>query len=444
MTKLERSFAIALTAVAASVALLAFVVDAGYASFAMTRIDRAALDRIVPMIRGEVSGADAAALRARVPALRARLAGDGLSVAAFDAAGHFIGGDPSIGADGALADHPRPPVARQVAVIPGASAYLVLAIDAPARAQARAGALITGAVFVIAVTIAAWFVGPLVARRRLRGVEALRARLDAVGRGAPPLATVHRVDPASRELDDAADAALHRLGEALALRETNEERLRAFLADAGHEMRTPLAITAGYLGVLRRGGFDPALAERIVGAIDASTSRMTALVDAMLRLARLDAVAVDTGRSDAARVASEAIELVRPLDVERKMTLRVPDGVWLDLPADDLRDALRNLLENAIRYAPEAPIDVSGEHADGTFVVRVADSGPGMTAFERDHAFDRFFRGALRGDVPGSGLGLSIVQRIVERAGGSVTIDAAPGAGTTVAMRFPQSQSTPA
>jgi signal transduction histidine kinase len=70
--------------------------------------------------------------------------------------------------------------------------------------------------------------------------------------------------------------------------------------------------------------------------------------------------------------------------------------------------------------------------------IRIADGGPGMDAFTAEHAFDRFFRGSDRGSVAGSGLGLAIVRRIVDRAGGSVTLETAPGKGTTVEVRVPR------
>lgn len=216
-----------------------------------------------------------------------------------------------------------------------------------------------------------------------------------------------------------------------------DERLRAFLADAAHELRTPLAIAIGYTGILKRGGTgDRDLTDRIVGDISNEHDRLQRLVERILQLARLDAIGND-GRStaDAVAGAQEAIRLVRPLDPERSIELDAPANAHASIPAEDLRDALRNVLDNAMRYAPGSPIAVRIVK-DGDVIVRVADRGPGMDEFTAAHAFDRFFRGAERGSVSGSGLGLSIVRRIVERAGGRVKLESVPGEGTTVELRL--------
>ncbi|MBV8153479.1 MAG: HAMP domain-containing histidine kinase [Candidatus Eremiobacteraeota bacterium] len=223
----------------------------------------------------------------------------------------------------------------------------------------------------------------------------------------------------------------------------DDERQRAFLADAAHELRTPLAIAVGYTGILKRGATsDRELTDRIVGDIAAEHERLQRLVERILQLARLDAVRGDRhDNCDAVAMAREAIALVRPLDPARTIDLEAPESVRAAIGEDDLRDALRNLLDNAVRYAPGAPITV--RVAGGSDVtIRVADRGPGMDAFTAEHAFDRFFRGEERGSIPGSGLGLSIVRRIVERAGGRVTLDTSSG-GTTVELRLRPARSSP-
>jgi two-component system OmpR family sensor kinase len=102
----------------------------------------------------------------------------------------------------------------------------------------------------------------------------------------------------------------------------------------------------------------------------------------------------------------------------------------------ELRAAIVNLVENALKYAPDSPVDVSVKESGDAVLLTVADRGPGMTAQERAHAFDRFYRGENRGVATGVGLGLAIVKRTVERAGGSVELDTVPGEGTRVTMRL--------
>jgi two-component system OmpR family sensor kinase len=226
-------------------------------------------------------------------------------------------------------------------------------------------------------------------------------------------------------------------------RAADEDRLRSFLAEAGHELRTPLAIAVGYVGILKRGAIDnPELAERIVGDIAAEHERLHRLVERILQLARLDAIPGDSAAAcDAVAVVNEAIELVRPLAPAQRVLVEGPAEASAAIGSDDLRDAVRNLLENAIRYAPDAPVAIRITDG-GDVAIRVADEGPGMDAFTVDHAFDRFFRGKGRGEIPGSGLGLAIVRRIVERAGGSVVLQSAPGTGSVVEVRVPHPASS--
>jgi len=437
MTALARRFAAQVASLCGIAAAIVFGVMMLYGSIVMSVLDRTSLDLAAFALRPQVLNADAARLRGEIPTIQRDLAPYGVSVAAFDARGTFLGGAEEVHADGALADNPRPSHARQVAVVPGASSYLVLAVQPRARAPWRQGAVGIGILLINLSIVAGWYAGLRIAALRLRGVDSVRRRLASIGAGEAPLANALRFDAETAPLEDAADAALARLGGALAERATNEERLRAFLADAGHEMRTPLAIAAGYVGVLQRGALgDPVLAEQILGEISASNARMTALVEGMLHLARLDAVADGGGSADVSRAIAEAIDLVRPLDLTRTIAAELVSGARAAIAADDLRDALRNLLENAIRYAPESPVSVAVTQAEGIIEISVVDNGPGMTSFEREHAFDRFFRGAARGDITGSGLGLSIVKRIAERAGGSVVLESSPG-GTRVSMRVP-------
>ena len=109
---------------------------------------------------------------------------------------------------------------------------------------------------------------------------------------------------------------------------------------------------------------------------------------------------------------------------------------------DELGEALKNVVENALRYAPESAVDVTVRD-DGTFVrAEVRDRGPGMNERDVAHAFDRFYRGDAKASIEGSGLGLAIAQRAVERAGGIIAIRSAPGEGTLVSFQIPAARET--
>ena len=100
----------------------------------------------------------------------------------------------------------------------------------------------------------------------------------------------------------------------------------------------------------------------------------------------------------------------------------------------ELGEAIWNIIENALKYAPDAPIHLAARRDNGRSVITVRDEGPGMSESGRVHAFERFYRGDERGEIAGTGLGLAIAKRAVERAGGDIAIDSAPGHGTAVTI----------
>jgi signal transduction histidine kinase len=102
----------------------------------------------------------------------------------------------------------------------------------------------------------------------------------------------------------------------------------------------------------------------------------------------------------------------------------------------ELYEALKNVIENAVRYAPHSSIEVEVRAEAPDVRVTVADRGPGMETIDVEHAFDRFYRGSERGAVEGSGLGLAIAKRAVERAGGTIAVQSQRGKGTRVEMVF--------
>lgn len=136
----------------------------------------------------------------------------------------------------------------------------------------------------------------------------------------------------------------------------------------------------------------------------------------------------------AARVVApyDAVAGAPPVHVER-------DGDALVIGDEtDLHDALANLVDNAVKYAPNAPV-VLRIHSDADSVsVDVADGGPGIDRDEQSRVFDRFYRGRERGQLEGFGLGLAIARRAVERSGGRLTLVSEPGAGSRFTMRLPK------
>jgi signal transduction histidine kinase len=208
----------------------------------------------------------------------------------------------------------------------------------------------------------------------------------------------------------------------------NLEAQREFVANASHQLRTPLTGLRLRLEAIRQeGGFAAEQAQRA----ESDLERLSALVDDLLALARAaspDSTAepVDLGElaRDAAgrwRQAAEAAGKRLELDTSGRPV------AWAD--REDVAHVLDNLIDNAIRYAPAgSDVQVHAERRDGAAVLLVSDAGPGIPPEEHGRVFERFYRGATgRQAGPGSGLGLAIVAELVERWGGSVRLLAGPG-----------------
>jgi signal transduction histidine kinase len=140
---------------------------------------------------------------------------------------------------------------------------------------------------------------------------------------------------------------------------------------------------------------------------------------------------------------------MRPGFPQRVINVRCDPDARIEIDEDDLFEAERNLVENALRYAPESPVDVSATARDGEVLIEVADRGAGIPQPEQALVFERFYRGkdrpgasnGARGTRDGSGLGLSIVRRVVERWGGAISLQS-DASGTRFVMRFPQARQT--
>jgi len=121
------------------------------------------------------------------------------------------------------------------------------------------------------------------------------------------------------------------------------------------------------------------------------------------------------------------------------LRLSIADAGGYEVIADEaeLREALENIIDNALKYAPGTPIDVNLERHGARVIISVVDGGPGMSADDRARAFDRFYRGSARGETEGAGLGLSIAKRVVERMDGAIALAGEHVKGTRVTLDLP-------
>ena len=222
---------------------------------------------------------------------------------------------------------------------------------------------------------------------------------------------------------------------------------RAFVADAAHELRSPLTALKLQLELLRRAGND-ADRDAARDAIAAGIERATRLVEQLLALARSEPGAAPAVRErvDLAEIArraiAETVAFAASRGVEFELLAEAP--AFVDGDPVSLGLLVRNCADNAARYSPRGSrVEVSVEHRDDEVVLLVDDAGPGIPEAERERVFDRFYRRAEDGET-GSGLGLAIVKSVAVAHGGSVSLDPSPQGGLRVAVRFAASGQPPA
>ena len=285
---------------------------------------------------------------------------------------------------------------------------------------------------------AAIAVGRYVASSAVRPLQEVARERKRFGTGD---FTTRDVDvPGAGSLDELAaayNAAAAQVKRALAERTQAEADMRRFVADAAHELRTPLTVVTGYVALLRD-GIDAEAAPRVFERIDVASRRMRDLIAKMLTLARLDAPQPpEAGVVDLGSIVEGALDALPVLETAVELQVDVRTGIRVRCDPSEMRDALQNLFVNALKYAPGSTLVVRLRESDGAAKLVISDDGPGMSAADREHAFERFYRGTARGDVEGSGLGLAIVKRVIARAGGDVGLESGADAGSTFTIRLP-------
>jgi len=328
-------------------------------------------------------------------------------------------------------------LAGVVVVPPEAPFGFLLGRYAPMLAAVAVGVLILGAVLTSLMIF-----GP--ARRRLRALEDAARRFGggdlsarAPARGGDEIAAVASAFNAMA--DDLAARA-----EAL----TASDRVRRqLLADVSHELTTPITAMRGYLETLTMPEvqLDEATRARYLSIIGDETHRLERLIGDLLDLARLEGGGGSL-HCDVVPVADLFDRVVarhEPACADAGVSIAAsiaPGAETLYGDRDRLEQALQNLAANAIRHAARgSAVRLSAQPAGGAIRLAVEDAGPGITPEHLPHIFDRFYKGdpARSGTSGGSGLGLSIVKAIVERHGGTLTVDSKPGR-TVFEMKMPR------
>jgi signal transduction histidine kinase len=245
------------------------------------------------------------------------------------------------------------------------------------------------------------------------------------------------------ELEDRVERATAELREQLTSRDE-------FMSSVSHDLKSPLTFIKGMASLRRRRATMTPETEGLVDALDqieASAGRMSEQLDELVDASRLEA-----GQTlELRREPTDLIELARTAVAQRQqstdrhalyVSTTLPElvGVW-----DALRLArvLDNLLDNAVKYSPRGgTVEVKIAQEDGLAALSVADRGEGIPAADLPHIFERYRRGRnVEGRIPGTGIGLAGVQRIVELHDGTIDVDSQVGAGTTCTIRLPLSAS---
>ena len=216
-----------------------------------------------------------------------------------------------------------------------------------------------------------------------------------------------------------------------------------FVDDASHELRTPIAVIGGYADMLDRWGKDDEqVLEESIRAIKTETEHMRTLVEQLLFLARGDAgrQKLDRKRIDMTEVLREVWEESRMIDEGHEYVLKPSEPAFVMGDAALLKQAVRILTDNAVKYSPEGSrITFRACREGGNVCVDVQDNGIGVSRADAERMFDRFYRAdaARNSETGGSGLGLSIARWIVERHGGSFRVISREEIGTRVTIVLP-------
>ena len=296
---------------------------------------------------------------------------------------------------------------------------------------------IAGTALLALLTIGSW----LILRRGLRPLEGMAVAAGSIHGGDMSI----RVTPSDGrgevgQLGLALNEMLDNLQEAFAAQKVSEAKLRQFLADASHELRTPLTSIQGFAELFRLGVANEHVDQEVImRRIEEESKRMRTLVDDLLLLARLDERReFEPTPVDLAVLAADACSDAVAADPDRHITLDAPESVMVEGVQDHMRQAIANLVSNALTHTPAGTaIEVSARATGGRARVTVRDHGAGLTDEALQHAFDRFWRADPSRVGPKAGLGLSIVSAIAASHHGTATVANQPDGGAIFTIDLP-------
>lgn len=229
------------------------------------------------------------------------------------------------------------------------------------------------------------------------------------------------------------------------LERVNEAKSQ-FLAMVSHELRTPLTAISAYTDILVRNSTGNLTEKQVtqLGVVRRNSTHLSKLITDLLDISQIESSAFSLAKAnfDLGEMVLDLVESLGPLvsDKEQKLTTDVAEGVELVADRQKITQVIANLIENAVKYSPVgAEINIQSGLSDGEAEIVVSDNGNGISKEDQERIFETFFRSRTEEnwEVPGTGLGLALVKRIVAMHGGTVSLESEPGVGSTFTILLP-------
>lgn len=215
-----------------------------------------------------------------------------------------------------------------------------------------------------------------------------------------------------------------------------------FISNVSHELKTPLAVIKNYTSLIKKGNLSAETQEEYADSIMEATDKLSTLITNILRLNKLENQAIEStaGPYDLCRQLTDCLLQFEPAwdEKEIEIDVDVEDRAVITADASMLEIVWNNLISNAIKFTePGGKIELRQTSDTHTVTVSVSDSGCGMDKETIHHIFDKFYQGDTSHSREGNGLGLTLVQRIIERAGGTLSVESSPGTGSVFTVQLP-------